>query len=69
MAERKIRVEMTSNDSDSAYIALPGYPEQLVPGVVAKTLELGDLIEKYVGPRINLDFNKDGTLIGIEILA
>jgi hypothetical protein len=38
-------------------------------GVVSKTLILDALVLNYKGPRVHLDFNKDGTLIGIEVLA
>ncbi len=66
---KKIRINMKDADSDTAYIALPGHPEQIEPGVVKKTISLDDIIDDYMGPRIYLDFNKDGKLIGIEILA
>jgi hypothetical protein len=69
MAEQKIRVKMNGEDSDTAYIALPGYPDQPQFGVVSKTISLDDVLDSFRGPRINLDFNKDGVLIGIEILV
>ena len=69
MAEKEIRVKMTNEHSDAAYIALPGHPEQLVQGVVSRTICLDDVINEFKGPRVNLDFNKDGVLIGIEILV
>lgn len=69
MAMKKIRVKMNGEDSDTAYIALPGYPHQLQYGVVSKTICLDDVLDSFKGPRINLDFNKDGVLIGIEILV
>ena len=67
--KQKIRLKMSHKNSDTAYIALPGYPEPLVPGVVSKTLSLDDLIADYRGPSVNLAFREDGTLIGIEILV
>jgi len=67
--EKKIRVKMTNDYSDSAYIGLPGYPEKPEFGIVSKTICLDDVLDGFKGPRINLDFNKDGVLIGIEILV
>ena len=55
----KIRIKMRSPDSDTAYIALPGYPEQLTPGGVKKSVSLDDVYD-YDGSRVQLDFDKDG---------
>lgn len=49
-------------ETDAAYIYLKG---QIEPGEVKKTYPC-DPIE--VNGEINLDFDKDGTLIGIEVL-
>ena len=64
----KIRIKMRSPDSDTVYIALTDYPEQLTPGVVKKSVSLDD-IYNYDGPRVQLDFNLEGKLIGIEVIA
>lgn len=64
----KIRIKMRSPDADTAYIALPGYPEQLTSGVVKKSVSLDDIYD-YEGPRVQLDFDKEGKLIGIEVVA
>lgn len=69
VSEKKIRVKLIGKDSHSAYIALPGYPEPILGGVVSKTICLDEVLDNFKGPRINLDFNNDGVLIGIEILA
>jgi len=69
MNEKKIRVEISGDDSDTAYVALPGCPDQPQFGIVAKTICLDGLLDDFKGPRLNLDFNRDGVLIGIEILA
>jgi hypothetical protein len=69
VAEQKIRVRLVGDDARTAYVALPGSPEEPQPGVVARSLNLADLVMQYSGPRVHLDFNKDGTLIGIEILV
>jgi len=69
MANKKIRLKMSNPNSDSAYVALPGYPKEPVFGTVSRTICLDEVIENFKGPRINLDFDKEGVLIGIEILV
>jgi|LakMenE18May11ns_1017448.scaffolds.fasta_scaffold9487908_2 hypothetical protein len=63
----KIRVK-TNQDSRTAYLKLPGYPEEITPGLVAKSISLDDIYD-YEGPRVQLDFNKEGKLIGVEVVA
>jgi hypothetical protein len=67
MEQQKIRVRISGRNAHTAYVALPGHRSE--PGIVATTMSLCKLIEEYKGPRVHLDFNRDGTLIGIEILA
>jgi hypothetical protein len=67
--EEKIRVRISGRHSDTAYVSLPGYPVQPQPGVVSKTICLDDLVADFRGARVHLDFDRDGVLIGIEILA
>jgi len=64
-----IRVRLVGDNAHTAYIALPGYPEEVAPHVVSRTLNLYDLVNTYSGPQVNLDFNREGVLIGIEILV
>jgi hypothetical protein len=68
MTDKKIRVKLVGDDAHTAYIALPGYPER-PEGVVSKTLILDAIVPGYKGPRVHLDFDKDGILIGIEVLV
>lgn len=68
MNKKRIRVKLSGRHSETAYIRLPGMPDESVPGISAKTICLDDVIEGFRGPR-NLDFNSDGVVIGIEILA
>jgi hypothetical protein len=67
MSEKKIRVVLSGRDARTAYISLPGHKKS--PGTVAKTLRLGDLVKPFAGPQVHFDFNEQGRLIGIEILA
>lgn len=66
MNEPKIRISLNKS-SDTLYVKLPGY--RIEPGIAAKTVDLSELVPDYVGPRIYLDFDEEGRLIGLEILA
>jgi uncharacterized protein YuzE len=59
---------ISDGDQDVAYLTLPGHPGQGTPSVVARQTRLRDLMA-YAGPDLYLDFDKDGTLIGVEILT
>lgn len=54
----------------AAYLKLPDYPEQLAPGeiAIANSVDIHSLIEDFDGPRLCLDFDQAGRLIGIEIV-
>ena len=65
---RKMTLTISDDDEDVAYLALPAHPGPGTHGAVAKQTRLLDLMT-YVGPDLYLDFDQDGTLIGIEILA
>lgn len=54
--------------SESVYVTLPDYPDKITPGVVKKSVSLDDIYE-YEGPRVQLDFDNDGRLIAIEVVA
>ena len=66
---KSIQLNVSEDDSDVAYLMLPGHPGKGTPGIVAKQISLADKIEGYKGPDVYLDFDKEGQLIGIEILA
>ena len=68
MADQKIRVKIDS-EVDAAYVYLPGFPERPQQGIVKRTITLDEVVADFKGPMVNLDFNEDGLLIGIEILA
>ncbi|HMP79130.1 MAG TPA: DUF2283 domain-containing protein [Pirellulaceae bacterium] len=64
----RIKIKARREDSDTVYIALPGYPDPVRPGVVTKSVSLDDIYD-YDGPRVQLDFDESGKLIGVEIVA
>jgi uncharacterized protein YuzE len=62
----KIQVNLSRDEARVTYIALPGHRSRA--GIVSKTIVL-DAILDYTGPLVHLDLDKNGTLIGIEILV
>ena len=76
MSKKSIQLKICVADDDDddddvvAYLYLPDHPKESEPiyGIVNKQIRLLDLIKDYKGPDIYLDFNKSGTLIGIEII-
>lgn len=65
---KQIRARIRGRWGKTAYILLPGHPG-IVPGCVARSANLADFVPGRIEQRIVLDFDKDDTLIGIEILA
>jgi hypothetical protein len=47
---------------------LPDHPGAGAHGAVARQTRLLDVL-KYVGPDIYLDFDEEGRLIGLEVIA
>ena len=66
---KNIELKVSSDDEDVAYLYLPGHPRKAEAGVVQKQVDLRKVISQYSGPDVYLDFNNEGKLIGIEILA
>jgi uncharacterized protein YuzE len=66
--KRKMILTISDDDQDVAYLTLPGHPGRGTAGAVVKQTRLRDILT-YAGPDIYFDFDKDGDLIGIEILA
>lgn len=68
MTKSKMKLKISEDDEDVAYLILPDHPGAGVSGVVKKQVRLHNFLE-YVGPDIYFDFDENGKLIGIEILA
>jgi hypothetical protein len=64
----RIELEVSADDEDVAYVRLPAHPGP-VPGTVKKTMRLREMLPDYGDPDLNLDFDANNVLIGIEILA
>lgn len=54
-------------ENDIAYLRLPSHPGGLCK--MSRSLRLRDVMGRYQGPDVVLDFDMEGTLVGIEILA
>jgi uncharacterized protein YuzE len=65
----QFKLEISEDDADVAYLYLPSHPGKGTPGVVSKQICLSDEVEGYKGPEIYLDFDENGMLIGMEMLA
>lgn len=66
---KPIELKLSPDDEDVGYLFLPDHPGSKHKNVVEKQLELRELINDYKGPDIYLDFDTEGRLIGIEVLA
>lgn len=55
--------------ANASYLTLPDHPGRGAKGCVANSIPLDQVIEGYEGPDVVLDFDANGRLIGIEILA
>jgi uncharacterized protein YuzE len=68
MSNGKLALTVSDDDEDVAYLSFPGHPGRGKPGVTVRQVKLQDLM-KYTGPDVFLDFDKNGCLIGLEILV
>jgi hypothetical protein len=64
----KFELLVSEDDTEVAYLRLPSHPGTS-PCKMSKSVRLVDLIGKYEGPDVVLDFDMKGVLVGIEVLA
>ncbi len=64
----KIRLIVSEDDENVAYLYLPEHPGSGAQGVVARHVKLNTILT-YKGPDILLDLDGDGRLIGIEVVG
>lgn len=63
------RVRVHDNSDDTAYFELRDHPPENSRGCVCNTIALHLLLgDDYAGPALNLDFDHQGSPIGIEVL-
>jgi hypothetical protein len=60
-------LQVAEEDRDVAYLRLPSHPGETCR--MSKSIRLVDLMGSYTGPDVVLDFDQEGVLVGIEILA
>lgn len=64
----RFELRISDDDKEVAYLRLPTYPAEGF-AKTSKTVRLHDLIGQYQGPDVNLDFDQEGVLVGIELLC
>jgi hypothetical protein len=60
-------LKLANDKHEDAYLQLPTFPVGKL--TTSRSIRLHDLIGKYEGPDINIDFDEQGMLVGIEILT
>ncbi len=63
----RFELQVSEDDQDVAYLRLPSHPGETCK--MSKSIKLAELMGSYTGPDVVLDFDQDGVLVGIEILA
>ncbi len=66
MTEDQDEIRIRYGDDKIAYIELPGYPRGR-DLKISRSLRLVDLIGKYDGPELIMDFDADGRLVGLDV--
>ena len=61
-------LRISEDDEDVAYVRLPSHPGTETCKM-SKSIRLVDVLGKYEGPDVVLDFDETGILVGIELLA
>ncbi|OJT20782.1 hypothetical protein BO221_28115 [Archangium sp. Cb G35] len=63
----RFELRVSQDDQDVAYLRLPSHPGETCE--MSKSIRLAELMGSYTGPDVVLDFDQDGVLVGIELLA
>jgi len=64
---KKFELVLSEGKHEVAYLKLPTHPTE--QWRASKSLRLFDLIGKYEGPDVVLDFDEQGVLVGIEVVT
>lgn len=67
MSLDRFELKMSADDDRVAYLRLPTHSGKTTR--MSKSIRLIDLVGKYDGPEVVLDFDPNGTLVGIEIIG
>ncbi|EDY16891.1 hypothetical protein CfE428DRAFT_5520 [Chthoniobacter flavus Ellin428] len=68
MPSGKFELKVTPS-GEVAYLYLPDHPGRDAKGVAVKQVSLKELLPSYDGATLYFDFDQDGRLIGVEVLA
>ncbi|QRO01445.1 DUF2283 domain-containing protein [Archangium violaceum] len=63
----RFELRVSEDAQDVAYLRLPSHPGETCK--MSKSIRLAELMGSYTGPDVVFDFDQDGVLVGIEILA
>ncbi len=62
-------ITMSEEGVHTVYISLPGHPGRGAPGCVKKVIRLDSVLTDHDLPMLNLDFDENNKLIGLEVLV
>lgn len=63
----RFRLKVSSDDPGVAYLSLPGHA--VGPTKTSRSVRLVDVLGRYEGPDVVLDFDAAGVLVGIEVVG
>lgn len=63
----RFELQVSEDDPDVAYLRLPTHSGHTTK--MSKSLRLAEFLAGYKGPDVVLDFDQEGVLVGIEVLA
>ncbi len=69
MADKVQYITKSEEGFDTVYITLPGHPGRGAAGCVKKMIRLDTMLTDYDLPMVNLDFDENNKLIGIEVVV
>lgn len=64
----KFELSIVGENEDTAYLSLPAHPKKTVHGISARMARINEFIDLGDSLDVNIDFDKDGTPIGLEFL-
>ncbi len=67
MSMGRFELKVSADDDQVAYLRLPTHSGKTTR--MSKSIRLIDLIGKYDGPEVVVDFDPNGMLVGIEIIG
>ena len=69
MCSSSQEILLSEDETNTVYIQLPDHPGRGTSGCVKEMLRLETVLTNYNLPMINLDFDENRNLIGLEIVV